>query len=409
MLRRRLTPWAEDSATNLAVLRIATFATLLLSADVFEAAGWIARGSATDVPDVSGALWRVVHQSPLVPPVLQVAIYGGAVLGLVGLAPRAAAAVCAVSTFVLLGAAQAVGATFHCHHLVLFPALLVFAPSADALSLRHPRPNAARQLAYGVPLRGAALLLGTFFLFPAIWKLRAAGFEWASPERLSALLRYKWAESGFVPVFQIDLHPALLHVAGLLVIAVELAILPLVLFRKTRPFVVPLALAFHLGTLLTLDISFTSLWLFYGALIDWDRIGRARPAAQPLSLPSRPGLVIVALLVGGQLLAGCLGAESEWPFACYPTFRDEAPPFVSFLRVETKVDGEWSEVPPPRGPRYSALQRELIRRLRSGDAGGIRSAFAIAPGVPVRAVELSMPVTSEGTRRATVTATYEVP
>lgn len=372
--------WATDSPGNLAVLRIATFTTVLLSADVFEAPAWIAAHAPSSSSGIASWLWQVLHAlGPGAPRAVQGVLYASAALALLGVFPRAAAAVCAAALFWLVGAAQAIGGVFHCHHLFLFPALLAFSPCGDALTIRDLRTSPERSLSYGVPLRLAALVIASFFFFPGVWKLAASGFGWTEPDALKSLLHLKWFEEQRVPAFRLDQHPALLRLSAVAVLLFELGLPAVVLWQRTRPWAVPILLAFHLATGWMIGISFTSLWLLYAALVNWDRVLKLRQ--DTVKTPQRswvPAFVVGAIVVGGQAVAGVRGTEASWPFACYPAFRDRAPAKVTTLRIERREGQTWVALRFPLTPRRLAIEREGKRRFNSGQREGLRPLLGIA-------------------------------
>jgi len=63
-----------------------------------------------------------------------------------------------------------------------------------------------------------------------------------------------------------------------LTVILELAFLPMIFWRRGAQVICVVAVAFHLGVLLTLDISFSANLLAYGVLVRWDRL-RAWPVA----------------------------------------------------------------------------------------------------------------------------------
>jgi hypothetical protein len=268
-----------DGAQNLAILRIVVCAVVLGSADVHDAARWSA------VPpdlraSVSGLTlplaWLPV--TPTFATVAYVALLGGALLGLVGLATRGALTVAAIAGTYLLGIPQLTGSVTHDHHVIWFLAILAASPCGDALSIdaaRSPPPPEGgvrwpmSGRAYALPLWSARLLVAMIFFFPGVWKLRSSGWAWIASGNLRNQMYWKWYEyGGWTPVIRIDGFPVLCQVLAFAVVAFELFFVLFFLSRRLLPWAAILALVFHAGVELFMRMRFTSLWLCYVMFFD---------------------------------------------------------------------------------------------------------------------------------------------
>ncbi len=274
----------------------------------------------------------------LLPPDAGLARAGGivmvlsAVAGLFGWHARWAAAVWAVTATWVIGISNLFGKVDHVHHLVWLALLLAASPCADALSLdalraRRALPEPA--VRYGLPIRIWWLLLGGIYFFAGAWKLVRQGPMWASPGNLRPLLYEQWAVADrFVPPLRIDHWPLVLVAVGVGTLLFELGFIVLV-FSRFRWLAGVGGVAFHVGTLAFLDISFTSLLVLYVALVPWAAtLGLAAPSpgdgrAPPHGRVDRGGRAIAGVggvLVVGLFMFGVSETTEGWPMACYPTF-----------------------------------------------------------------------------------------
>jgi hypothetical protein len=150
-----------------------------------------------------------------------------------------------------------------------------------------------------------------------------------------------------VPALRLDRVPVLLRAGGLSVLVLEVTLLPLVLWRVTRPFAVAAALGFHAATRVFFLIGFSSLWACYVVFVPWKKwlALESRPT-QPAARTAWPAAVMAALVLGGIALGGALGVEHGWPFACYPTFRHDPGTHAPVLVAEEELaGGERRELP----------------------------------------------------------------
>ena len=289
--------------------------------------------------DHAGArLWGFVPVDPAAAQVARVLLVAGALSGACGVAPRAAFAICTAAGLYLLGIPHLRGATIHYHHLLWLSAILAVAPSGDALS-PIARLGPAPSVAYGLPVRLAAALLGLVYLFPGLHKLAAAGIAWDPTDHMY----WKWAAAqDFVPLFVPD--PVLLRIGGASVVVFEIAFLPMALIGRLRGVAVASGLAFHAATAALFGIRFSSLWLCYAILLPWDRLAGSDRTQGPHRSTRASAAVGLALILCASAV-GAAGRTQGWPFACYPTF-DRAPgrhmpglaiAWVDVLGVEREV------------------------------------------------------------------------
>ena len=266
------------SPIDLAVVRMVFFASVLplaYSATPRQMAG---------LPDElitmpSGASW--IYR--LVPPSEALARGGAivmavtAVAAMIGWRARPAAAIWAVTATWVLGIPSLFGKVDHGNHLVWFAFLLAGSPCADVLSLGALRRGARSltpQVRYGLPIRIWWLVLGFIYLFPGLGKVADQGLAWASPGNLRPIIHGQWAAvPGYEPIARIDNWPAVLVAMGLVTIIFELGFVVAV-FSRFRLLALAAGVAFHLGTYVMLDISFSSLLVAYVALGAVGRRGR---------------------------------------------------------------------------------------------------------------------------------------
>jgi uncharacterized membrane protein YphA (DoxX/SURF4 family) len=322
-MRARLPP---EPALPLALLRVVVAGSMLIVPGFREGArlaAWAPDRWVT--PEGLGWFVRHVPISGALATAAELVVAFAALCAIAGVRARLCFAVLAVVGFYLFAIAQLGGHVWHDNHLLWFCALLAASPCADVLAVDAPRPLATEGRAYAGPLLAARALLGAIYFFPGLHKLLTSGLAWAAPDNLRFQLYWKWVEHGAVPAFRLDLHPTLLHLGGLAVLAFELSFPVLVLFRRTRPLAAAAGLAFHLASWFALDLLFASLWLCYVALVDWRPLFARFFASGERSIePSRASpapLVVGALLFAGALVQGARGQMRAYPFSCYPTFQ----------------------------------------------------------------------------------------
>jgi hypothetical protein len=275
-----------EHATDLALARI------LVALEAL----WIALSrdyaAMSDVPDV---FWRAsssaLHWRYLIVPGhgdIERVVQGLAILALVGavvgVAPRVCCAVAGLALYHLAPLETAIWTMAPlARGMTLAPtALLVLAaaPSGDALTLwpRTRRPDLERRdPRYGWALRLVQLLVIEIYLFSAIGKLERTGLDWGSAERIHLWLRWFNQDSQSV-VFGtlgpwIAQYAWLCGIIGASTVLMEW-LMPLALvWRRSRLLLVPAALAFHVGVLLTMNIHVPEAWLIL-VLVPWSDVGQ---------------------------------------------------------------------------------------------------------------------------------------
>jgi hypothetical protein len=186
----------------------------------------------------------------------------------------------------------------------------------------------------------ARLWLGLIYFFPGAHKLRAGGIGWITGDGLVNQMHFKWFEAGDVPWPRIDQAPLLLSIAAGLVVAFELAMPSLVLWRKTRLVALAGGVVFHLSAGHFLDVLFPGLLACYVVLLPGERL-RTRNAAP---LPRGSAIGRPPVLLGGVAVAfttaiviqGARAQTQAYPFACYPTFEHGAPAEIVDLAVDVR-------------------------------------------------------------------------
>ncbi len=273
-LLRRLF-WARDSATNLALLRIATFSALwwlLCSEPIVRA---MAYREVWTVPQSIGWLFT------LVPPEESLVRAGVEIckllclFGILGVFTRTNAALCALAGIYLIGIAASLKVD-HCHHVIWFLLILSVARSSDRLSLaaaigqRSPHPE--RSLQYGVPLRMAWLLIGIIYFFPGLFKLWTTGIDWIWTDNMSNVIMSRTFPFR-TAAFQTSPPPVVWQIGALLAVLFETTFVVLLfLGDKARTALAATALLFHRATGIVMNINFYHLQFVLPVLVNWHRL-----------------------------------------------------------------------------------------------------------------------------------------
>lgn len=157
-----------------------------------------------------------------------------AVLFTVGVWARPAGLVCGLSGF-LVAAQYPLGFFFTIHLLYQAAILLACTSAVSQVALS---PNRASRAASGVWLIRA--FVASVYFWAAIFKLRP---DWLDGRAL-ALFHYPGAINGWLAdaLFSV---PSLPPLAAKAVVAIELSLGPLLLWRRSRRFALPLAFGFH--------------------------------------------------------------------------------------------------------------------------------------------------------------------
>jgi hypothetical protein len=165
------------------------------------------------------------------------------------------------------------------------PALLALAasPCADALSLARRGSARAEPWEHAWPVRLVQLLVAQVYLFSGWAKLRQMGLEWASAAHMERWL-HMFNQRDQMVVFQdlgpwIAARPGLCLLIGVSTLILELSFLAVLVSRRARRVLVPLAALWHLGILFAMNIAFLNAPLLL-AFVDWEAL-RARRTAPP--------------------------------------------------------------------------------------------------------------------------------
>jgi hypothetical protein len=406
--------FADDSAVNLGVTRIAVFGALAWTLDVATYVHPALLPPVLIRPPL-GMDWA----QPLVPARLEsaVALFWtvrvAAVFAALGVATRLTTAVAALGSVFLLAIPSMYGHVAHVrHHLVWFTALLALSPCGDAVSVdawwRRARGRAARRPApapcYGFPLRAMAVVLGVFYFFAGVAKL-ATGPDWLLSGNLAHLAaKQAFSASGAAPVVGPEpiaaavgapwgapwweyltsrhvLEPApwLARLGGAFTLLFELGFVFAVLTPTGRLLAAFAGVLFHNFTRIFLGIGFDDLLLCYPFLVDVDgwsrrlgrRVGIVRAPPEPAAADPRgrrqpsPVLVVLATsLILGNATLGLLGIDRAWPLACAPRFAVvHSARFTSFVVSGVRPDGSEIHVRDGGlgGPVFGRRLRDLFR------------------------------------------------
>jgi len=328
----------KGSAIDLAMFRMVLFGTIFVCADPATIRLYAGLPQELLTPPLGfGLVVRMFPFEPRSAVAAALLLRGACVLGIIGLFTRSAAFAITLLTYYVLGIPQCFGQVDHYHFLAWFSLLLAFSRCGDALSvdsLLQRSRGAAREtesVIYARPIRWVWILMGVVYLFPGLWKLWISGDRWFFGNALAAHMYVKWAELRWIPNVRIDRVPWLARAAGLGGIAFELAFLPLVLRRGTRPLIAVAGLAFHNLSIVLMGISFFWLQLMYASFVPWSRwftsVFRRAPAATGTADARRELRaldLIGAVLLAANATMGALMLEQGWPIACFPTFARNA-------------------------------------------------------------------------------------
>jgi hypothetical protein len=151
---------------------------------------------------------------------------------------------------------------------------LSLAPCGDALAVRVPRrPRAPWE--YGWALRLVQLFVAQAYLFSGWAKLVQAGPAWAGAANIRAWLLLSNQDEQLAvfsgPGLFVADRPALALAMGVAALAFDLIFVAAVFFPRSRRVLVPAAVLFHAGVLVTQNYAFLSAPLLL-LFVDWDAI-----------------------------------------------------------------------------------------------------------------------------------------
>jgi len=289
---RAITAWfAEEShPANLAVVRITVFWILF---DRLRSGGFRRFARLPEDLRVPPPGWETLlrvfplNETSVLAAQIAAAVF--ALLALVGLWTRPAAALASLLGVYVLGSQYLFGKIDHTlHHIIWFGLLLAASPSGDALSIdawrarRRGKPAPGPARCYALPIRFMWLLMGVAYFFPGFYKL-LAGPRWILGDNLRFILYDNWHHHHLLPLLRVDRYPLLYQSAALGTVLFELSFVFLVLSRRTRPLAAIGGLLFHATTAYFMDIYFLELMACYVVFVDWhalaQRLGLARSRA----------------------------------------------------------------------------------------------------------------------------------
>jgi hypothetical protein len=154
--------------------------------------------------------------------------------------------------------------------------ILSVAPCADAWAVgARGRPHPLASPEYRWPLVLLQLLVASPYFFAGYGKLYHTGIRWASWENIRNHL-LAFTQDDFFRVYTrlgswVAAHPLLCGVIGAGTMLFELSFILSVFFPRLRRFYLPVALAFHAGILLSMNIYWL-YWPLLAVLPDWDAL-----------------------------------------------------------------------------------------------------------------------------------------
>lgn len=290
--------FAEAPATNLAAARIIIGAHalwILLSRD-------FAGVSALPVEFWSGVRASVQWRYLLFPghPLLEQFLYWLAVVSLVGvvagLRPRVTAMMSALllyhlaplETLIWTPNAYERGLEISVIALVI----LAVAPCADTWTAGRSPARGGREWSsdYHWPLVAIQLVIAQIYLFSGYAKLFRVGPEWISSENIRRWLQV-FNQQDQIGLFhgpgawlaQSDAATLTIAIAA---IGLDLGFIAVMFWRKSRAWLLPIAIAFHFGILICMNIAFLNapqLLVF----VNWDAIRRRVGRSPAVTLPAQ--------------------------------------------------------------------------------------------------------------------------
>ncbi len=306
--------------------------------------------------------------------IVSIIFFTACVTGIAGLYSRTSAVIVTVLGVYVLGIPQFFGKIDHYHHLLWFSAVLAASRCGDAWSIdaiiaknnqgtTTPQPSVEYQL----PLRIIMVLMGVIYFFAGFWKFVIGGVEWGTGEPMKELLYAQWFRLDWMPAIRIDHYPVLCSMAGIGVMAFEIAFLVMIFFPRLRAAAAIGGIVFHLSVYFFAHINFWTLMLCYVVFVDVDGLKNKIPFFRPAIVPHRTTdnnsfffrrnkpLVIVGLtLFSFNTLCGFLLIDS-WPFAVYPTFASVGEKYLPSLTIRlTQADGSTIDLNPSK---HKELQR----------------------------------------------------
>lgn len=341
------------SPTSLAVLRIVTFANVLL---------YFPRASALEgFADLPGEFRRPPTGLGTVAPGLPITrslirgasrvTIAAAALAMVGLWTTPASMAVVIAGLYVGSIQWYFTRVGHLHHLLWFAALVAVSPSSDVLALDecvrrrrrgpvHPLPSPA----YGVPMRMGWLLLASVYFVPGVAKLATGGPRWIFSDNLRNRAWLEWHDRAREPgplLCRLVENRIVMRSAALTTVVFEIGFGLVLPNRRGRRVATALSFVFHIGIWCVLDLGpFMSLAYLHLGLHDWpaDPPPPGVPTVQ--RAPSKGPVALVAAVIAANHAMPLTGAHYGWPFTIYPIFHGVADRHATALRAEIHRAGE---------------------------------------------------------------------
>ena len=256
---RPLTDWLfpVERPERLAAVRIGLCAVLFLR---------LTRTVYVELADQPAALFRprsFMNLFPSMPPrsiviAVQIVALLAAAAALIGWRVRATLPIAIVTSLFLNGMATSLGKVVH-NDVLLTLCLFALLPSrcADAWAI-DARGSAAPSRDYGWPLRAMLVIVAGSYFFSGLHKLINSGPAWVFGDNMRWVM-YQAAERGAEPnhvSLAIADRPWLAQLVAAAILLLELSF-PIVLWlRRARAPYVAAAIAFHLGTWMTIGLNY---------------------------------------------------------------------------------------------------------------------------------------------------------
>jgi hypothetical protein len=167
--------------------------------------------------------------------------------------------------------------------------VLAFTPCGDAFSVDRRLARSRKErpaFAYAYPILLMQLLIAWTYFSSALIKLRVAGWKYLSADNLPALAIFhsldNLHDTSFRLAFRLPEFRSYLPFAVGFVLLWELAFPLAIFWRRLRWWILGAGIAFHISTLLLMNIFFPHHLAMYLIFVNWDRFTRTEtPAVVP--------------------------------------------------------------------------------------------------------------------------------
>ena len=156
--------------------------------------------------------------------------------------------------------------------------VLAFTPCSDEFSIDRRLAKTKKErpaFAYAYPILLMQLLVAWTYFSSAIIKLRVAGWKYLSVDNLPALAIFhsldNLHDTSFRLAFRLPELKAYLPFAVAFILIWELLFPLAVFWRRVRWWILGVGVAFHIATLLVMNIFFPHHLAMYLLFINWDR------------------------------------------------------------------------------------------------------------------------------------------